>query len=125
MIDRLGVTKFPVNVTPVSGAALVRLKQRLDVMEREARHLMTAVADMKNGLARNDQTLLTGGVMNSRNWTLSVVMSHCYIQAILGKNAGASATPGMSTTYPWIQADLLFARASKAGNDDGARDMNA
>ena len=125
MTDRLGVNKYPVNVTPVSGAVLVRLKQRLDVMEREARHLMTAVADMKNGLARNDQTLLTGGVMNSRNWTLSVVMSHCYIQAILGKNAGSSATPGMATTLPWFQAETLFARASKAGNDDGARDMNA
>jgi hypothetical protein len=65
MADRIGVLKYPVSVTPVGGVALTRLKQRLDIMEREVNHLKTAVADMKAGLNRGG--LLTSGVMNSRN----------------------------------------------------------
>jgi hypothetical protein len=122
MVDRLGVTHWPVNVTPVDGPLLVKLKARLDVMEREARHLLTAVADMKNGIARRDTRLLTSGVMNSRNWTLSVVMSHCYVQTMLGKNAGSSGFPGMLHTGPGVQAHLLFPRASEAGVEDARRD---
>src|SRR5437867_9756705 len=87
MADRIGVTKYPVSVSFVGGLALTHLKARLDVMEREVRHLTTAVADMKNAVQRNDQRLLASGVMNSRNWTLSLVMSHCYIQTLLGGNA--------------------------------------
>ncbi len=75
MADRLGITNYPVNVTPVGGAALSKLRNRLAVMEREVEHLRTAVKDMQNGVARADNRLLTSGVMNSRNWTLSVVMS--------------------------------------------------
>jgi hypothetical protein len=44
----------------------MRLKARLDVMEREVEHMRTAVRDMKNALARRDNRLLTSGVMNSR-----------------------------------------------------------
>ena len=123
MADRIGVLKYPVSVTPVSGVPLTRLKQRLDVMEREVNHLRTAVADMKNGLNRGDNRLLTSGVMNSRNWALSVVMSHTYIQCILGGGAtGSSGFPGQATPMPSFQAEILFARAGKAGAEDGTRD---
>ena len=123
MADRIGVTKYPVSVTPVSGVPLTRLKQRLDVMEREVNHLRTAVADMKNGINRGDNRLLTSGVMNSRNWALSVVMSHTYIQSILGGGApNSSGFPGQATPLPWFQAEILFARAGKAGAEDGTRD---
>ena len=95
-------------------------------MEREARHPATAVDDIKNAIQRNDQRLLASGVMNSRNWTLSVVMSHCYIQTLPGGNApGSSGFAGQATPLPTIQLDLLFPRAVKAGVEDGARDRRA
>jgi hypothetical protein len=125
MADRLNVSLYPVSVTPVNGRALDHLKHRLDVMEREVRHLMTAVADMRNGLNRKDNRLLTSGVMNSRNWALSVAMSHCYIQGILGAGAGKPGFPGAGTTNPGIQTEILFGRAAKAGSEDGTRDGKA
>lgn len=125
-VDRIGVTKYPVSVTPVKGAALAKLKQRLDVMDRELDHLRTAIADMRNGIARGDSRLLTDGVMNSRNWTLSVVMSHCYVQAMFGANAkGSSGFPGQATPLPGFQAETLFARAGRVGSEDGERDRKA
>ena len=126
MADRLGVTHFPVNVTPVRGAALAKLKNRLDVMEREAEHLRTAIKDMKNGLARNDNRLLTSGVMNSRNWTLSVVMSHCYIQNLLGAGSRTgSGWQGQLTPWAAFQGKTLFLKAAEAGIEDGERDRVA
>lgn len=122
MTDRIGVLKYPVNVTPVAGLPKDRLMRRLEIMEREIDHLKTAVADMRHGLLRSDSRLLTSGVMNSRNWTLSVVMSHCYAQAILGAGAGPAGTPGMATTIPSAQAAILFPRAAQAGVEDGTRD---
>jgi hypothetical protein len=93
-------------------------------MEREIEHMRTAVRDMKNALARNDNRLLTSGVMNSRNWTLSAAMSHCYVQNLLGADSGV----GMSawhTTSPVVQNLTMFRLAVLAGNDDGERDRTA
>ena len=87
-MDRLGVAHHPVTVTPVQGAALDDLKQHLDTLEREVQHMMTAVKDMKNGIHQKNSRLLTSGVMNSRNWALSIELSHCYIQVLLGANPG-------------------------------------
>ena len=90
MLDRLfGVTHYAVNVTPVSGRVLDDLKDRVRVMNREVRHLMMAITRIENGI--NNSRSLTDGVMNSRNWTLSVVISHCYIQSLLGANPGGQA----------------------------------
>jgi hypothetical protein len=126
MADILGIGSFPVKVTPVKGLALSRLKSRLDVMEREAHHLLTAVRDMKNGLARNDNRLTTSGVMNSRNWALSVVMSHCYVQNLLGADShGGSGFAGYLTPSASVQSRTLFQRAAELGTDDGVRDSRA
>lgn len=123
MADRIGVLKFPVRVSPVGGNARLQLRKRLDVMEREAQHLVTAIKDMKNGLDRSDNRLLTSGVMNSRNWTLSLVMSHCYVQNLLGEGSnGSSGFPGMLSPSASYQSLVLFERAAKAGTEDGYRD---
>ena len=50
MIDRLGVTKYPVAVTLPQGATKTKALARLMTMEREALHLATAVRDMRNGI---------------------------------------------------------------------------
>jgi hypothetical protein len=126
MTDRIGVTKYPVSVAPVAGVALTRLKSRLDIMERELNHLRIAIADMRNGINRGDNRLLTSGVMNSRNWALSLAMSHCYIQTILGEGVSrSSGFPGQATPLPEFQSETLFARAGRAGAEDGARDRKA
>jgi hypothetical protein len=128
MADPLNVTHWPVYVNPVSGGALAKLKNRLDIMEREIAHLRTAVIDMRNGIKRGDSRLLTGGVMNSRNWALSVVMSHCYVQTILGEGAPGSSGfkgQGMMTPLPQYQSETLFQRAGKIGAAEGFRDRKA
>jgi hypothetical protein len=122
--DRLGVLQYPVNVTPVRGDTLEGLKAHVAIMEREARHLLTAVMDMRNSLTRGDNRSLTDAVMNSRNWALSVVMNHCYVQSALGANAGSSGFPGMATSLPAFQNELLFGRAVKAGNEGGRALLN-
>lgn len=126
MRDPIDLHKYPVSVTPVSVQPLTRLKQRLDLMERETRHLMTAIMDMKNGIRQlethpNDtRKLLASGLMASRGWTLSVVMSHCYIQTMLGRNAGSSGQ-GLLHTAASGQVQL-WTRAADQGINEGNRD---
>jgi hypothetical protein len=125
MEDRLGVTRYPVSVTPVAGQAQRKLLARLDLMERELAHIQTAIRDMKLAVRQGSSSLLARAVMNSRNWVLSLVISHSYIQMILGANAGSPGFPGAATTLPGFQLDLLFGRAAKAGVEDGLRDRQA
>ena len=125
MTDRLRITPWSVHVTLPQGLAADALRQRLSVMERELNHLKTAVADMKSTLARKDVRALGSGLLNSRNWTLSVAFSHCYVQKLLGM--GAPMSSGMANTaspFPDLQLDVLFGRAVKAGIEDGKRDSS-
>ena len=116
-IDRVGVLRYPVEVNLVGGAALQNVRNRVNTMEREVRHLATAVADIRNALSRNDSRLLASGVMNSRNWTLSCVMSHCYIQGILLPFAGAAKPGPWAGSGPYAQFDLWATAASIGAND--------
>lgn len=123
MADRIGVTQHPVSVTPVDGVQLMQLKHRIEVMERELNHLRTAIADIKNGINSNNSRTLTSGVMNSRNWTLSIAMSHSYIQHVLGAKApDKSGFAGQDTPDPSRQLETLFMNAVRAGGVDGIRD---
>jgi hypothetical protein len=117
MLDRLGVTHYSVNVTPVTGAALADLKNRVSVMKREVDHLMRAINRIENGINCNNSRSLTDGVMDSRNWSLSVVMSHCYIQTLLGANPGLQAS--YSASIAEFQLYSMFNKAAKTGADDG------
>jgi hypothetical protein len=116
MRDRIGINDYPVNVTPVSGAALTSLRARIDVMEREARQLLMAVTRTKTAInASGNSAGLASCVTDLRNWTLSVAMSHCYIQCMLMYNAKTSyALP--------IALRRLFDNAVDAGIDDGGKD---
>jgi hypothetical protein len=87
--------------------------------------LRTAAQDMRNGLLRNDSRLLTSGVMNARNWALSVAVSQSYIQNILGSNAPGSSGftgQGQLSPMPYIQSTTLYGRAAKLGAEEGQRD---
>ena len=124
MSDRIGVRMFAVNVTPVSGSAQRNLLARLDVMERELRHMETAITDMKRAVRQGSGSALASAVLNSRNWVLSLVMSHSYVQMLLGKNAaGSPRLPrGTITTQPSVQLHYLFEKAVNAGLRDGEGD---
>jgi hypothetical protein len=117
MLDRIGVAHYPVNVTPVSGAALNELIGRLHTMQMEVQHLGRAVVNMTNGAKGGNSRTLTDAVMDSRNWTLSAVMSHCFIQSLLGAEPGQQATDD-----PYIarfQLLDLFSKAGMTGANDG------
>ena len=79
MEDKIGVTKWPVHVSPLNGTAQIRFFNHLDVMERELAHLQTAITDVKNGARHSNNRLLASGLMNLRNWALSIAMSHGYV----------------------------------------------
>ena len=76
-VDRLRVVSCPVTITPESGDTASGVRQRLRQLEAHVRLLLTAIQDMRNGLDRKDNPLLTSGVMNSRNWAATVVLEHC------------------------------------------------
>jgi hypothetical protein len=116
MSDRLGITNHPVNVTPVSGEALNDLKKHLDLLEAEVQHMQTAVKDMRNGINGKNNRLLTSGVMNSRNWLLSAVVSHSYIQFLLGANPGDRYAN--SQFIARFHLYDLFKRAAEMGAND-------
>jgi hypothetical protein len=122
MIDRLHVTRFPVAVIPPQGETRTKALARLATMEREALHLATAIKDMRNGIVRADGRLFTSGVMNSRDWTLSVVLSHTYLQALVDAGVHSSGFPGQATPLASYQGYTLFGRAGTMGVEDGIRD---
>jgi hypothetical protein len=72
--------------------------------------------DMRNGVAARNSRLLTSGVMNSRNWALSVTISHCYIQSLLGANPGTIS--GNNDLIARFQLYDLFQRAAELGAND-------
>src|SRR5262245_52017793 len=112
MLDRLGVTHYAVMVTPVTGRALDDLKARVRVMKREVGHLMTAINRLENRIENGGDD----AVMDSRNWTLSIVMSHCYIQSLLGANPGLQASD--NDLIARFQLYDMFQKAAKTGADD-------
>lgn len=120
MEDRLGVLKsYPVNVTPVNKIAQQRLLARLDKMEGHVGHVLTAVRDMKNAVRHGSTGVshasLATAVMNSRNWVLTVLAAHAYVQETLGTNSHGSSSPS-------FQLSLLAERAIQAGLEDAQQE---
>lgn len=84
MIGRIDVRKYPVNVSPPSPENRKKLLRRLDVMNKELAHAQMAVSQLRNALQHPGSTKsLADGLLNSRNWVLSLVISHSFIQMVL------------------------------------------
>jgi hypothetical protein len=117
MPDRLGVNNYPAVVTPVQGEGFTVLKARIATMQQETQQLMLAVQSMAAGADENKKTkALVDGLLNSRNWALSVVMSHCFIETLLGANPGQHmANDHMLARYNLYD---IFHRAARMGADD-------
>src|SRR5262245_22323465 len=113
--DRVGVSQYAVRVERNYPPLEAEVMKRLDVMQRELNHLQNAVTRMKAWLpqrAGQDRALLEA-LMDSRNWTLSLVMSHAFVQRLL---AGLKA-PDVD------QVELLAAKAASLGQMDAARNL--
>jgi hypothetical protein len=115
MEDRIGVGKYAVKVARAHPELEKLVLQRLDVMQRELQHVHYAIARLKALLPNRSTstTPLAHAVMDSRNWVVSVVMSHAFVQAMM-----AGDTPPSRD-----QVEKLAARAASLGEQDGAQTL--
>jgi hypothetical protein len=113
--DRVGVRNFAVKVERSHPLLEKAVLERLDVMLRELQHAQNAVLRLKALLPQRSASTasLAHAVMDSRNWVVSAVMSHAYVQAML-----AGDTPPARD-----QVEKLAARAASLGEMDGARTL--
>jgi hypothetical protein len=114
--DRIGVRKYPVRVVRSHPMVEKEIQKRVDVMQRELTHLQHAVTRLKTSLATNpgpSNAALADAVMDSRNWVVSMVMSHAFIQAMLAGDDPPNRD----------QVEKLSARAASLGEMDGARNL--
>jgi hypothetical protein len=100
--------------------------QRIDVLEREATHLANAARQMRAAINSGQSRLLTDGVLNSRNWMLSVVMSHCFIQSALDALGESDSDrhgvwPKTAAPNAFVVSEFLVQRAGRVGVEDGGR----
>jgi hypothetical protein len=118
MIDRIGVARIATMVAPPRPAMKGRIIQRVDVMEREAQNLALSARQVHSALQLGKDALLSDAVLNSRNWMLSVLMSHCFLQWGLEPPLGAPG-PGKHADRFWYLEGDLIPRAINAGKQDG------
>src|SRR5207253_11346403 len=83
--DYIGVTQVPVSVSPKTPAIRKKVLARLDVMQREMAYVQSAMHRLRAALnaPQASSKPLGDAVMDARNWTISVAMSHAYIQSML------------------------------------------
>jgi hypothetical protein len=115
MEDRIGVRKYPVSVTRAHPALEAVVLERLDIMQKELTHLQGAISRLRAWLPNRaaPTSTLADAVMDSRNWTVSLVMSHAFIQAMLGGDNPPERD----------QVEKLAQRAASLGQMDGAQNL--
>src|SRR5262245_33058355 len=121
-VDRIGVGSHHVAVAPPSGPPQQKVLARLDVMERELRHVQTAITNLRSAVrSGRPGAPLASAVMNSRNWVLSILMSHAYVHRMV-----AAPVTGPGFMYPLGQQTStlreMAERAISVGADDAEMD---
>jgi hypothetical protein len=113
--DRIGVRKYPVRAVRSHPLLEKEVQKRIDVMQRELTHLQHAVSRLRTALPNRaaPTSALADAVMDSRNWVVSLVMSHAFIQAMLAGDDPPNRD----------QVEKLAARAASLGEMDGARNL--
>jgi hypothetical protein len=113
--DRIGVLKYPVRVGRSHPALEQEVLKRLEIMQKELIHLQNAVGRLRSLLPNRSTptSALASAVMDSRNWTVSLVMSHAFIQAMMAGDDPPARD----------QVEKLAARAASLGEMDGARNL--
>jgi hypothetical protein len=113
--DRVGVRQYPVRVVRSHPMLEQEVLKRLDVMQRELMYLQGAISRLRASLPNRSAptSVLADAVMDSRNWVVSLVMSHAFIQAMLAGDEPPTRD----------QVEKLAARAASLGEMDGARNL--
>jgi hypothetical protein len=113
--DRVGVRQYPVRVVRSHPVVEQEVLKRLDVMQRELMYLQGAISRLRTSLPNRSAPtgVLPDAVMDSRNWVVSLVMSHAFIQAMLAGDDPPTRD----------QVEKLAARAASLGEMDGARNL--
>lgn len=113
--DRIGVLKYPVRVARSHPVLEQEVLKRLEVMQRELAHLQNAISRLRTWLPNRSAptSVLASAVMDSRNWTVSLVMSHAFVQAMMAGDDPPA----------WDQVEKLASRAANLGQTDGARNL--
>jgi hypothetical protein len=77
--------------------------------------MQMAVSQLRNALQHPGSTKsLADGLLNSRNWVLSLVISHAFIQAMLDENPYFSVRS--------IQTRMMVANAAQEGMDQAVKE---
>jgi hypothetical protein len=116
MSGQIDVRRYPVKVSPQSPGNQKKLLRRLEVMSKELAHTQMAVSQLRNALQHPGSTKpLADGLLNSRNWVLSLVISHAFIQTMLDNE-------NPWTSMPAIQTRMMAAQAVQEGMDQARKE---
>ncbi len=119
--DAIGVQLFPVQADRIDPPFDKLVLDRLDVMQRELQHVQNAISRLRGALSQGaaPTRALAQATMDSRNWVLSVMMSHAYVQSwvegdrppnpnnLAGLAERAARTGDAQALTDRIQADTL------------------
>ena len=117
-MDPISIRLYPVAVSIPAGPTKQKVLKKLEEMQREIDHIRTALAETKRAVATGDSRALASGVMDTRNWTISLAESQGYLQSVLRPPPGSDYS-GSSGAY---FVDMLFSRAVKLGIQRGEQD---
>jgi hypothetical protein len=92
-----------------------KIKTRLRIMQKEMLHLDESMRQIQRALDANSDDALRSAVTNSRNWALSVLMSHAFVQGLLRKGAKPFSVNNSNGFF----VEMLAQRAVKAGWEEG------
>ena len=81
----IGLSQVPISVSAKTPAIRKKVLARLDVMQRELERVQMSIAALRHALAAPQPSSrpIADAIMNSRNWSLSVAMSHAWIHSML------------------------------------------
>src|SRR5688572_4194620 len=118
--DRVGVRKFSVRAIRSHPEIETKALKRLEVMLRELDHVQGALLRLKAALTNRSMptSSLASAVMDSRNWTVSLIMSHAYIQRIV---AGDDTIAGLKKDHGHVET--LAAKAASLGETDAGKEL--
>jgi hypothetical protein len=115
-LDTIGVRQVQIAVSPKTAEIRKKVLARLAIMQREVLNVQRAVSALQAALspAQPISRPIADAVMNSRNWSISVAMSHAWIQAMLSElQPGASVAGNYQPRLLYGEDNLpeLFVRA--------------
>ena len=90
--DLVGVRQVPVYAIPKTPEIRQKVMARLRVMQREVNSVQMAIGSLMGLLAMPDPPSkpVADRVVDLRNWSISVAMSHTYVQSMLSSRLSST-----------------------------------